>query len=91
MEIAVWQAISRSDQDKMAAIFAGSIFKCTVLNEDIWFLIKIHLSLLLRFQSTINQHWFRWSDGLAPSRHQAITWTNDGLFHLRMYASASMT
>ena len=39
--------------------FSGDIFKCIFLNENIWISIKISLSLFLRIQLTIFQHWFR--------------------------------
>ena len=39
--------------------FADDIFKCIFLNENVWIPIKISLSLFLRVQLTIFQHWFR--------------------------------
>ena len=39
--------------------FADDIFKCIFLNENVWIPIKISLSLFLRVQLTISQHWFR--------------------------------
>ena len=32
--------------DKMAAMFAGDIFKCIFLNENVWILIKISLKFV---------------------------------------------
>ena len=40
--------------------FAGNLFKCIFLHENVWILIKkIHRSLFLRVQFMIFQHWFR--------------------------------
>ena len=41
------------------------------------FHLRFDWSLFLRFKLIIFQHWFR-DNGLAPTRQQAITWTNDG-------------
>ena len=42
---------------------------------ELW--LKFHWSLFLEVQLTIFQHWLR-LNGFAPTRQQAIIWTNDG-------------
>ena len=52
-----------------------AIPKRIFVNENIWIPIKISLKFFLKGSLTI----FIGSDnGLAPSRRQAIIWTNDG-------------
>ena len=46
--------------------FADYIFKCIFLNENVWILIDI-----LQYSSIGSDN------GLAPTRQQAIIWTND--------------
>ena len=49
------------------------------LNENVWILIKISLKFVPKIR--INQYSSIGSDnGLAPTRWQAIIWTNDGQF-----------
>ena len=48
------------------------------------FRFKFHSNLFLRVQLTISQHGS--DNGSAPSRRQAITLTNAGPVHLRIYA-----
>ena len=54
--------------------FAGDIFRCIFLNENIvLFLIRISLKFVR--EGIIDKHWFRWWPG-APQAIQPITWTN---------------
>ena len=41
-------ALTHCGQDKMAAIFSDSIFKCIFLNENVWIPIKISLKFVLK-------------------------------------------
>ena len=67
--------------------FADDIMKCIFLNEIFENRIKFHLSLFVGFQLTKSVG----SDNdMAPSRQQAIIWSNDGLFYWHMYASLSL-
>ena len=70
-------ALTHLPLDKMAAILADDIFKCVFLNEND--IIPIQMS---NWQKVIIGS----SNGLAPNRRQAITWTNDGPVHWRIYA-----
>ena len=70
--------------------FADDIFKCIFLNEMFEFRLKFHWSLFLRDRLTIFH--LGSDNGLAPSRRQAIIWTNDGKFtDAYMGHSASMS
>ena len=53
------------------------------------FRLKFLWNLFLGVKSTIYQHWFR-DNGLAPTRRQAIIWTNDGLEYRCIYASLGL-
>ena len=69
--------------------FLDDIFKCIFLNESVW--ISIEISLVPK--GPINNKSSIGSDnGLAPTRRQAIFWTNAGLFiDTYMRHSASMS
>ena len=54
------------------------IFECIYLNEMFAFLSKFHWSLFLRVQLAISS--IGSDNGLAPTRRQAIIWSNDGHF-----------
>ena len=57
--------------DKMAATLIDNIFICIPLNENALISIKI------------SQKWYSYigsDNGLAPTRRQAIIWTNDDYF-----------
>ena len=56
--------------------FADDIFKCIFLKENVWIPIKI--SLKFAPQGPINNIPALVHNGLAPSRRQAIIWTNAG-------------
>ena len=57
--------------------FPNDIFKCVSLYENVWISIKISLKFVPKVP--INNIPALGSDnGLAPSRRQAIIWTNDG-------------
>ena len=72
--------------DKMAAILADNIFKCIFLNEETLILIKISLKFVLK--GPINKNSSTGSDnGLAPTRRQAIIWTNVDPVHKHIYVS----
>ena len=56
--------------------FADDIFKCIFLEVNVW--IPIQFSLKFVPKGAINNFFSIGSDnGLAPSRRQAIIWTND--------------
>ena len=58
----------------MAAIFPDDIFKCIFLKEKEWVSIKISQKFVPKGQySNISS-----DNGFAPSRRQAIVWTNTG-------------
>ena len=58
--------------------FADPILKCIFLNENIeWISIKISLKIV-RLGSNQQYSSLGLDNGLAPSRRQAIIWTNDG-------------
>ena len=75
----------------MAANLTDNIFKCIFLNENSWILIKISLKFVPK--GFILQYSIIGSDnGLAPSRWQAIIWTNNGsITNAYMRHSASMS
>ena len=59
----------------MDAIFHRQKFKCIFLNENVWIPVEISLKFVpkgLKYSS------IDLDNGLAPSRRQAIIWTNDG-------------
>ena len=58
--------------------FPNDIFKCIFLNENVWISIKISLIIIVS------------DNGLAPTRRQAVIWTNDGLVYWRIYASLGL-
>ena len=66
--------------------FPGDIFKCILLNENIWISIKISMKLVSK--DLINNipalvkimAWY-------PIRWKAIIWTYDGVAYWRIYAS----
>ena len=64
--------------DKMAAIFQTTFSNAFSWMKIYKFRLRFHLSLFPRVQLTIFRHCF--SGGLAPSRRQAIIWSNDGYF-----------
>ena len=51
--------------------FLDNIFKYILLNENVWISLKISLKFITKVR--INN-----IPALAPDRHQAIIWTNDG-------------
>ena len=68
----------------------ATISPATLSNAFSWmkmleFRLKFHWSLFLRVQLPTFQHWFR--EWLAPTRWQAIIWTDDCLDCRRIYAS----
>ena len=70
-------------RDKMATIFQ-TIF----LNKNVWILIRISLKFVLQFPLN-NKPAFVQIKAWHRNRWQAIIWTNDGLFHWRIFASLS--
>ena len=57
--------------------FADDIFKCIFFSENVW--IPIQISLKFVPKDPINNIYSTGSDNaLAPTRRQAIIWTNDG-------------
>ena len=72
--------------------FADEIFECIFLNENTS--ISINISVKFVPEDRINniQASVGSDDGLAPTRRQAIIWTNDGKFtYAYMRHSASMS
>ena len=56
-----------------------NIFKCILFNENAWILIEISLKLVPKGPINNTPGSSIGSDnGLAPTRRQAIIWTNDG-------------
>ena len=71
--------------------FPDNIFKCILLNENVWISIKISLEFVLK-GSVKKYSSIGLDNGLAPPRRQAIIWTNDDLFpDAYMRHSASMS
>ena len=69
--------------------FADNIFKRILFNENLWISIKIEIQrfslnkireILLTFVPNLQYSSLGSDNGLAPSRRQAIIWTNDGFF-----------
>ena len=70
--------------------FSKRHFQMPFLNENVWILIKISLKLVSK--GPVTHYAGIVSDkGLAPTRWQAIIWTNDGLIPVDMHHSASMS
>ena len=66
-------------RDKMAAILQTTLSSAFSWMKIFQFRLKFHWSLFIWVQLTTFQHWFRYLiNGLAPTRRQAIIWTNDG-------------
>ena len=66
--------------------FADAILKCIFLNENVWILIEISLKFVPK--GSIDNISTGSDNGLAPTRRQAIIWTNDGkLTDAYIYAS----
>ena len=63
----------------MAAILADNIFKSIFFNEKALISIKCHWGSFPRFQHSDN--------GLAPTRRQAIIWTNVDPIHQSIYVA----
>ena len=72
----VYYVLTNSPLDKITAFSQTTIsneFSRMKINE---LQLEFHWILFLRVQLTIFQHWF--DNGLAPTRRQAIIWTNGG-------------
>ena len=69
-------SISHTEAEKNGRHFADDIFKCIFLNENFW--IPIQIWLKLGPKGPINISSIGSDDGLAPTRRQAIFWTNAG-------------
>ena len=55
--------------------FADGMFKCIVLDENIWIPFKIYWSLFLRVQLTLFRHWFRkWLGADQVTNHYLKQW-----------------
>ena len=66
--------------------FADDIFKCVVLNGNVWIAIKISQNFVPKGRIDNNQG-IGLDNVLAPNRRQAIIWTNADLIHWRIYAA----
>ena len=58
-DAALWGDVWHSDTTRWIYHFPDDIVNHISLNENVWISIKIHLSLFLRVQLIISQHWFR--------------------------------
>ena len=68
--------------------FADDTLKRIFLNENVWIPIEISLSLSLRVQLTIFQHWFRkWLGAVQATSHYLNQWS---LVYRRIYASLGL-
>ena len=72
-------------------LFADDVFKCILWNEKVQISLKISLrfvpKILINIIPALVQI-MAWQ--LAPTRWQAIIWTNDGLGYRRIYASLGL-
>ena len=68
-------ALTHWGRDKMATISQTTFSNAFSWMKMYEFRLKFHWSLSLGVKVTIFQHWFRY--GLAPSRRQTVSWTND--------------
>ena len=71
----------------MADILADDIFKCIFVNENIWISIKIWLKFVPKGRINILYSNIGSNNGLAPTRRQAIIWTNADPIHWHIYAA----
>ena len=71
----------------MAAILADDIFKLILLNENYRIPIQISLKFVRRSPIDNMPALVQSDNGLAPSRRQAIIWTNADPVHWRIYAA----
>ena len=76
--------------DEMAAILQTIFSKAFSSMKIFVFWLKFHRSLYLRVYLIDNNLVLVRIIGLAPNRRQVITWTNDGLFYRRIYASLGL-
>ena len=74
MSIAV---LTHWGRDWIDALFADDIFKGIFLDENEWILPRISLKFVPKVRIN-NIPAFGSDNGLAPTRRQAIIWTNDG-------------
>ena len=58
--------------------FAEDIFKCIFVNENLWIPIKISPKFVPKGPINNISALVQTANGLAPTRRQAIIWTNDG-------------
>ena len=65
--------------------FGRRHFQMHFMNEND--IIPIQMSMFFPQESNEESASIDSGNGLAPNRQQAITWTNDGLIHLRIYAA----
>ena len=71
--------------------FADGVFKCFLLNENVWTWIDISFHFQVCSWGSNQQYSNIGSDnGLVPTRWQAIIWTKDGLGWWRIYASLGL-
>ena len=71
----------------MADILADDSFKCIFVNENIWISIKIWLKFVPKGRINILYSNIGSNNGLAPTRRQAIIWTNADPIHWYIYAA----
>ena len=70
--------INTPDRNKIAAVFAEYIFKWIFLNENLRILLKISLKCVPNVQMNQQYSSIGSDSGMAPTRRQAIIWTNNG-------------
>ena len=56
--------------------FADDLFKCIFLNENVWISIK-HFTEICPLGANLQYYSIGSDNGLAPTRREAITGTND--------------
>ena len=74
----------------MDAILTEDIVKCLFFNENIWISFKISLNFVNKGPVNNIPASIGSDNGLAPTRRQAIIWTNDYFTDAFMRHSASM-
>ena len=87
-QLSFWR-LTHWGRDKMAAVSQTMISNAFSWMKMYEFHLKFHLSLFLRFQLTIFQHWFRyWLGAVQATSHYLNQWW---LVYWRIYASLSLS
>ena len=73
--IPAWARINSLRPRQNGRQFPEDIFKCILVNENLWIPIKFHWSLFPRVQLTIFQHWFtQWLGTDHATSHYLNQW-----------------